>query len=272
MTHPETQPVAHSAAALRRRFGAAPSAALVLGSGLSSVVERMQSVRRCRYPDLGLPGSAVVGHAGEAVCGELGGRRVAVMSGRVHLYEGYSGGEVVRGVRALQAWGVGTLLLTCSAGGIAPSLAPGELMALTDHLNFQHTNPLVGANYPAGERFPDMSEAYHPEVRAVLHAAAAEVGRPLHEGIYAAMMGPAYETPAEIRMLERLGADAVGMSTAPEALAAVQCGLRVGAIAVISNRAAGLGDGPLSHDDVKVAAGGAANALVSLLEVAVARL
>lgn len=272
MTHPETPRVAHVAAALRERFGAPPKTALVLGSGLSAVVDRVRGAARCRYEDLGLPGSAVVGHAGEAVCGTLGDARVALLSGRVHLYEGYAPGEVVRGVRAMREWGVENLILTCSAGGISAPLGPGQLMALTDHISFQHGNPLVGPVYPGGERFPDMSTAYDPGTRAELHRAAAVVGCSLHEGVYAAMMGPAYETPAEIRMLQRIGADAVGMSTVPECLAGVQCGLRVGAVAVISNRAAGLGDGPLSHDDVKHAAGGAAGTLAALLEVAVGHL
>lgn len=265
MTHPEQQPIAAIADALASTFGAPPETAVVLGSGLSLLLERMDVRVRSSYPDLGLPGSAVVGHAGEAVLGSLGGRSVLAMAGRVHLYEGWSPAELVRGVRALHAWGIQQLILTCSAGGISDAMQPGSLALITDHINLQGTSPLVGPAW-GQTRFPDMSTAYAPHLQAAVQRAADHLDLPLQSGVYAAMMGPAYETPAEIRMLQAMGADLVGMSTVPEILAAAECGLPAVAIAMVSNRAAGLAGHPLTHDEVTETAHAAADDFATLIE------
>ncbi len=269
--HPEEKPVNEVAKRLQATFGDAPPTAIVLGSGLGPVVERAHVVAEVPSAELGLPVSTVVGHAGRVYRGQLGHREVLLLSGRVHMYEGYSPDEVVRGVRALHRWGVKQLLLTCSAGGIAAGLEPGALVALADHINLQGENPLRGPAWGA-VRFPDLTFAHHPQLREVLLASAKEAGVPMVEGVYAAMMGPSYETPAEIRMLRAMGADVVGMSTVPEILAAAQSGMPAAAVAVVSNRAAGLARGPLTHEEVTENAGRAAHGLASVFELAVGRL
>lgn len=270
MTHPEDGPVSAVAEALARAFGDAPHTAVVLGSGLSLLLDRMDIAKRVPYPELKLPGSAVVGHAGEAVLGDLGGTRMLAMAGRVHFYEGWTPAELVRGVRALHRWGVREIVFTCSAGGISDEMQPGTLAIITDHINFQGTSPLIGPSW--GEtRFPDMSTAYHPRLRAAVQEAAESLGIPVESGVYAAMMGPAYETPAEIRMLQTVGADLVGMSTVPEILAAAGCGLPAVAIAMVSNRAAGLAGHPLTHEEVTETAQAAADSFAKLIEASIAR-
>lgn len=246
--HPEEGPVNDIVEKLNHFFGAPAETAVVLGSGLGGVVDRLELEAQASYGELGLPDSTVVGHAGRALVGDLGGSRHILMSGRVHLYEGYSGAEVVRSVRALHRWGVRRLLLTNSCGCIREGLRPGSLVLISDHINLQGSNPLVGPEW--GTRFPDMTFAYHPEIRRVMRQAALELGIDLQEGVYAAMHGPAYETPAEIRMAQIIGADVVGMSTVPEALAAAEVGLPVAGLSVVSNFAAGLTNEALSHDDV----------------------
>ena len=265
VSHPENAFVEAIAMNLERRFGPPPRTMLVLGSGLGAVVDRMIVEESCSTVDLGLPQSRVAGHAGEVVCGQLGTERFAVLSGRVHLYEGHPAPTLVRYVRAAWLWGVEQLILTCSSGGITDGLEPGHLVCITDHINLMNDNPLRGACW-GKTRFPDMTYGYSPELRSRLHAAASLSGVELHEGVYAAMNGPAYETPAEIRMLRTMGADMVGMSTVPEVLAANELGFTVAAIAAISNRAAGLSDEPLTHDDVQVVAGIASRNLATLLE------
>lgn len=258
----------HAAASLRQHFGDPPATALVLGSGLGVVVDRMRIEAQADYPALGLPGSAVVGHAGRAVVGSLGGQRVVAFSGRVHRYEGHPIQQIVRYVRALQRWGVKRLLLTCACGGIREDLVPGSLVLLSDHLNFMADSPLIGPAF--AERFPDTTYAYDPAMRAHLRSVAERLGIALPEGVYAAMMGPAYETPAEIRMVQILGADVVGMSTVPEILAAAEVGLTAAAVGMVSNRAAGLAGVALSHADVTEVAGEAGATLAHLLEEALA--
>lgn len=263
--HPENSFVEAIAMNLETRFGKPPRTMLVLGSGLGAVVDRMKIDDSCSTVDLGLPQSRVQGHAGEVVCGQLGNERFAVLSGRVHLYEGHPAPTLVRYVRAAWLWGVEQLILTCSAGGITEGLDPGNLVCISDHMNFMNDNPLRGACW-GNTRFPDMTYGYSPELSARLHGAAMASGLSLQKGVYAAMNGPAYETPAEIRMLRTIGADMVGMSTVPEVLAANEVGLTVAAIAAISNRAAGLSDEPLTHDDVQVVAGIASRNLAKILE------
>ncbi len=233
-----------------------PRVGVVLGSGLGGFTEGIEDPVQVGYRDIpGMPVPGVAGHAGRLVLGGVGGVPVACLSGRVHAYEGHAPGDVVFGVRLLAELGCDAVLLTNAAGGINPSFATGSLMLITDHLNLTGRNPLVGPNQSAwGARFPDMTDAYDATLRSLALEAAAEESLPLHEGVYAGVLGPSYETPAEIRMLKRLGADAVGMSTVFEVVALRHRGVRVGAVSCITNAAAGTGNQPLSHDDVQRAA------------------
>ena len=268
--HPEQEPVARAAGLLTERFGEAPPTGLVLGSGLGGLVERLTHVSRASFESVGLPQSSVAGHAGEVVRGRLGAAEVVMLSGRVHIYEGWTPDEVVRYVRALHRWGLRQLLLTNSVGGISDGFDPGTMVVVTDHLNLQGTNPLVGL--PFGERFPDLTTAYDPELRRILTDASRVTGFPLLQGVLAAMLGPSYETPAEVRMLKTLGADVVGMSTVPEVVAAAGIGLRCAVLAMVSNRAAGLGDHALSHAEVTETAIEAGDRLAATLIEAIGRL
>lgn len=261
----ESEHIDRVAHALQARLGTAPPTVITLGSGLGPLVERCTIVERVPTHDLGLPRSTVAGHAGEAVLARLGGAPVLLLSGRVHLYEGYSYNEIVRYIRAVHRWGVRRVLLTCSAGSLRADLAPGTLTVLRDHLDLMPGNPLVGPVIQ-GERFPDASLAHDPALRASLleHAQALDIDLP--EAVYAALIGPAYETAAEVRMLGILGADLVGMSTVPELLAARQIGLSSVAISVVSNFGAGVGEGAVDHASVTRVAGRAAVHLATLLE------
>lgn len=234
--------------------GAAPRVGLVLGSGLGALADELGEAARLSYSDIPhLPTSTVVGHAGNLCIGELGGVRVACLQGRVHAYEGHPLSRVVFGVRLLAELGCSIVLLSNAAGGIAERLHAGSLMRIVDHLNLLGDSPLRGEN-ARGPRFPDMSQAYDAELGRLCEQAARETGVALEQGVYAALLGPSYETPAEIRMLRALGADAVGMSTVPEVIALRQLGVRVGAVSCITNLAAGLGEGPLSHGEVEATA------------------
>ena len=253
---------------LHAHFGEAPRSAVVLGSGLSFLREMVQDSLSKGCGALGLPQTAVAGHAGELVVGTLGNERVALLAGRIHSYEGRPMDEVVAAVRSLQAWGVQRIVLTNAAGSANPDFVPGDIMLVDDHLNFQGRSPLVGPPPEQGVFFPDMSNAYDTRLRerAVEHAIVLNI--PLRRGVYAAMLGPAYETPAEIRMLRRLGADAVGMSTVPEVLALARLGTPVVAFSLISNLGAGLSPTPLHHAEVQdtaQAAGGKLGSLITAL-------
>lgn len=261
--HPEVPHVERAVAALTRAFGAPPETAITLGSGLGILVDAMGATRAVPYPELELPASGVAGHAGVAHVGMLGGHRICALAGRTHLYEGVDPAVVVRYVRAMHAWGVKRLILTCSVGGIRAGLGPGHLVIVSDHLNFQRTNPLVGPAF--GTRFPDLSTAYDPDLRQRLLASARAVDASVHEGVLAAMNGPAYETPAEVRMLGHVGADVVGMSTVPEILAAAEIGFTAAVLAVVSNPAAGIGTVKLTHDDVTHTANAAGQSMVDTL-------
>jgi inosine/guanosine/xanthosine phosphorylase family protein len=253
-----------AAAALRQRLGAERCQSLrlglVLGSGLKNFAERVQGAVAVPFAEVPhWPAPQVQGHGGALVVGEVGGALVACLTGRVHLYEGWSPAEVVRAVRTLRVLGVPDFLLTNAAGGIGDSLSAGDLMAITDHLNLTGSSPLIGPHDARfGPRFPDQTRVWHPELRARLLAQ----GPDLQQGIYAGLSGPSYETPAEVRMLKRLGADAVGMSTVQEAIALSAMGARVCGLSLISNLAAGIADNPLSHDEV-IAAGRAAEAALT---------
>ncbi len=242
-----------------------PTVGVVLGSGLGAFGDTL--ARKVPYAEIpGMPQSTVQGHAGNLCLGDVEGVAVACLQGRVHLYEGHGPETVVFGVRLLAALGCRAVLLTNAAGGIAEGFAPGDLMLIVDHLNLTGTSPLLGPNDAAvGPRFPDMSRAYDAALCERARVAARARGVALREGVYAGMLGPAYETPAEIRMLRTLGADAVGMSTVPEVLALRHAGVRVGAISCITNLAAGISKTPLDHAEVEATARRTRDAFVGLL-------
>jgi purine-nucleoside phosphorylase len=220
-----------------------PTVAIVLGSGLGFLGESLGDAVRVPYARIpGFPPPGVAGHAGELIAGALEGKAVLMQSGRFHLYEGYEPATAALPVRVFHALGVRTLLLTNAAGGIRRTFGAGTLMLIADHLNLMFRNPLVGPVAEGDERFPDMSDPYDAELRALARRVARERGIALEEGVYAGLLGPSYETKAEIRMLERLGADAVGMSTVPEVLAARARGVRCLGVSAITNAAAGLGE------------------------------
>jgi purine-nucleoside phosphorylase len=239
----------------------------VLGSGLGGFADAVSDPVELPYGDIpGWPATTAIGHAGTLVLGRFGEVPVAVMKGRAHLYEGLSPADVVFGVRVLGRLGVHSLVLTNACGAIDPSVVPGTLVAITDHLNLQGSSPLVGPNDETlGPRFPDMTDAYDPGYRAIARRAAATLGLDLGEGVYAAWLGPAFETPAEIRMMRALGADLVGMSTVPEVLAARHLGIRCLALSCVTNAAAGVRPEPIDHERVLEVGARAAADLVALL-------
>lgn len=225
---------------------------VILGSGLGDYAEALEDVVKLPYSEIpGFPRSTVAGHAGMWCCGTLYGKRVVMMQGRFHYYEGYGMKDVTLPVRVMQKIGVKTLIVTNAAGGVNLGYHPGELMVIGDIFSMTAQNPLIGPNLDAfGPRFPDMSCAFDKELRALAHECANEQDFALREGVYAQMTGPTYETPAEIRMLRTLGADAVGMSTVPEVIVARHGGMRVLGISCITNMAAGILDQPLNHAEV----------------------
>lgn len=225
---------------------------VILGSGLGDYAEALEDAVKLPYSEIpGFPRSTVAGHAGMWCCGTLYGKRVVMMQGRFHYYEGYGMKDVTLPVRVMQKIGVKTLIVTNAAGGVNLGYHPGELMVIGDMFSMTAQNPLIGPNLDAfGPRFPDMSCAFDKELRALAHECANEQGFALREGVYAQMAGPTYETPAEIRMLRTLGADAVGMSTVPEVIVARHGGMRVLGISCITNMAAGILDQPLNHAEV----------------------
>jgi len=229
-----------------------PEIGLILGSGLGVLADSIEDAVTIRYEEIPhFPVSTVEGHAGELLLGMLMGKPVLMMKGRFHMYEGYGPETVSFPVRVMKQLGIRTLIITNAAGGINASFTPGDLMLITDHINFMFRNPLIGPNDPeVGVRFPEMSEAYSRRLRAIARKAGEKEGIPLKEGVYLGLLGPSYETPAEIRMLRTLGADAVGMSTVPETIAARHAGIEVLGISCISNMAAGMLDTPLSHQEV----------------------
>ncbi|HEX2672620.1 MAG TPA: purine-nucleoside phosphorylase [Polyangiaceae bacterium] len=262
----ELQRVRHAAAFVAERASAPPRVGLVLGSGLGAFADQLSSNRRIPYAEIPeMPRSSVQGHAGNLCLGSLGSIQVACLQGRAHLYEGNTPARAAFGVRVLAELGCRVVLLTNAAGGIHSSFAAGDLMLITDHLNLMGQSPLCGPNFGDGPRFPDMSRAYDLELQGLAREAARQADVTLREGVYAAMLGPSYETPAEIRMLRTLGADAVGMSTVPEVLALRQRGVRVGAISCITNLAAGLSSQLLDHAEVEATARRSRDAFTAVL-------
>ena len=263
-----------AADAVRSRVGPVPDVAVVLGSGLGSFVESLAEAEAVPYDAIPhWPPSRVVGHAGTLVAGKARGRRVLALSGRVHFYEGHDLSTVTFGVRVLGRLGVKTLVLTNAAGGVNTRFTAGALMVIDDHINLLGTNPLIGPNDDRfGRRFPDMSEVYSTRLRGLADAAAKAAGQRVEHGVYVALTGPSYETPAEIRALRTLGADAVGMSTVPEAIVARHMGIEVLGISCISNMAAGILPQPLSEEEVIETTGRVRGQFVALLEGIIERL
>jgi purine-nucleoside phosphorylase len=266
---------ADAAAAIRRRVGPgeAPVLGIILGSGLGGLARRIEDARDIAFADVpGFPTATVVGHAGRVIVGRLAARTVVALAGRFHAYEGHSASLAGFPVRVLHALGARTLFVSNAAGGIRATFTPGDLMIITDHLNLMFRNPLVGGLEPGDTRFPDMSEPYDRALAAILRREAAKLGFPLRDGVYCGLLGPTYETPAEVRMLATLGADAVGMSTVPEVIVARALGMRVAGVSCITNFASGTTPDPLSHAEVLETTALVASRFESLVERFVAQL
>jgi purine-nucleoside phosphorylase len=260
---------AEAAASIRRQVGdgEAPVLGIVLGSGLGGLARRIEGARDVPFADVpGFPAATVVGHAGRVIVGRLAGRPVVALAGRFHMYEGHSASLAGFPVRVLHALGARTLFVSNAAGGIRATFTPGDLMIITDHLNLMFRNPLAGALEPGDTRFPDMSDPYDRALAAVLRREATKLGFPLREGVYCGLLGPTYETPAEVRMLATLGADAVGMSTVPEVIVARAIGMRVAGVSCITNFASGTTPNPLSHAEVLETTALVASRFESLVE------
>lgn len=253
--------------AVRARTRISPRVGVVLGSGLGAFADTLRGVEKVPYAEIPhIPPPKVVGHSGNLCFGHVEDVPVVCMQGRVHFYEGHPLWQVVHGVRTMARLGVSCVLVTNASGGLDPSWAPGDLMVVTDHLNLTFQHPLIGPNEEAlGTRFPDMTNAYDPTLRQKLAAVAKAENLPLREGVYAGLLGPTYETPAEIRMLRLLGAQAVGMSTVPEVIALRHMKVPVGALSCITNLAAGVGEGELDHAEVEATAKARRNDLERLL-------
>ena len=257
----------------QRLAGLAPRVAVVLGSGLGALADLVRDPRHIAYADIpGFPEPGVAGHKGELVAGTLAGVPALVQCGRFHLYEGHAADVVALPIRVFHRLGIETLIVTNAAGGIRLTFRPGTLMLIADHINLMWRNPLIGPVAPGEARFPDMSGPYDAGLRALARDAARTAHVALEEGVYAGLLGPSYETPAEIRMLARLGADGVGMSTVPEIVVARACGMRCLGWSVITNPAAGLASEAISHDDVLALGGRATLQLAALLEAMLRRM
>jgi purine-nucleoside phosphorylase len=259
---------------IRQAIGTPPRTAVVLGSGLGSLAERLTDRVVVPYAEIPhFPRPTIAGHAGNLVSGTVGGARLTILQGRSHYYEGHSLETVTFPTRVLQALGVRVLILTAATGGIRDDLGPGDFVCVSDHLNLIGFNPLRGPNDDRlGTRFPDMTEVYSSRLRAFARDEASALGIPLTQGVYACLSGPSYETPAEIRMLRTLGADVVGMSTVPEAIVARHAGIETLAFALVTNAAAGVSGAPVSHDEVLEASRNATPRLWALIERVVQRL
>jgi purine-nucleoside phosphorylase len=241
-----------AAASIRDRLpDAAPVAAIVLGSGLGGLVDQIEDEVVVPYGQIpGLPHATVQGHAGALIGGRLGGKPVLALAGRFHMYEGHDARLTTFPVRVAHALGARTLIVSNAAGGVNRMFSPGDLMLIRDHINLMFRNPLIGPVEPGDVRFPDMSSPYDPELAQLTRVVARDRGIALREGVYASLLGPAYETPAEVRMLTLCGVDAVGMSTVPEVIVARASGMRVLGLSCVTNLACGIGAGPITHADV----------------------
>ncbi len=261
-------------ASIQTRTNLTPTVGVILGSGLGAFASELEDAVEIPYADIpGWPVSTAIGHAGKLVFGKIGETVVAVQAGRAHLYEGYNMSQVTFGVRVLGKLGIKSLVLTNAAGGINKEYSQGALVLISDHINLQGQNPLIGPNDESlGPRFPDMSDAYSRDYRAIAKQAAREIGSFLEEGVYAGLSGPNYETPAEIRYLRAIGADLVGMSTVPEVLVARHMGIRCVAISCVTNMAAGILDQEINHEEVLETGAKVRGTLVELLKRTIPRL
>lgn len=269
-----TERIQKCLACVRSKTDFVPRVALVLGSGLGDLADRIEAVDYLEYAQIdGFPQSTVAGHKGRFVFGFMDETPVVIMQGRVHFYEGYTMEDVVLPVRLMHAMGAEILFLTNAAGGLGDGFQCGDLMLINDHISCFVPNPLLGENEASlGVRFPDMSQIYDKELRDIIYSCSKELEIPLKEGVYLQLTGPSYETPAEIQMCRVLGASAVGMSTAVEAIAANHMGMRVCGISFISNLAAGINAEPLSHEEVKAAADRVAPKFQALVRLAVSKM
>jgi purine-nucleoside phosphorylase len=263
-----------AADAVRERLGVkSPVAAIVLGSGLGTLADKVTDATRVPYGEIpGFHAPSVVGHKGELIRGMLGGREVLMLAGRFHMYEGHSAQVAALPIRVVHALGARSLFVSNAAGGVRRTFKPGDLMIIADHLNLMFRNPLIGPAQKGEVRFPDMSAPWTPRLQTLLEDSAREVGVTLQRGVYAGLLGPTYETPAEIRMLERMGADAVGMSTVPEVIVAAALGMQVAGISCITNHAAGITAAPLDHSEVVEVGARAGVAFCAVVEAFVRRL
>lgn len=273
-----TEAAREAAAAVQARLapalgGQPPVAGIILGSGLGGLAGRVRDAVRVPFAEVpGFPSATVVGHAGALIAGTLGGKPVVLLAGRFHMYEGHDAALAAFPVRVLRALGAPVLIVSNAAGGVRRTLRPGALMLIDDHVNLMFRNPLIGGLEPGDERFPDMSAPYDRDLRQLAREVARDAGMQLDEGVYVGLLGPTYETPAEVRMLERLGADAVGMSTVPEVVVARAMGMRVLGISCITNQACGISPHPLSHAEVLETTTRVASQFEGLVEGVVGRL
>jgi purine-nucleoside phosphorylase len=252
---------------LKGKIGEAPEVAIILGSGLGLLADQIEDKEEFDYADIpGFVPSTIPGHAGKLILGKLAGKNILAMSGRFHLYEGHDVSTVVFPIRVFKKLGINKLIITNAAGGVNRNFKPGDLMIITDHIGIFAPSPLTGPNLDDfGPRFPDMSEVYDKELVNLAGKIGGQIGIGLKKGVYMYLKGPSYETPAEIRMVERFGIDAVGMSTVPEATAAKHAGMKVLGISCITNMASGILPQPLSHDEVKDTAGSVGKSFCSLV-------
>jgi purine-nucleoside phosphorylase len=262
-----------SVACIQSRTDFQPEIGMILGSGLGDYAERIEKATMIPYLDIpDFPISTVTGHAGQFVLGTHLGRKVIIMQGRVHAYEGYSQAQLTLPVRIMRKLGVSKLLITNAAGGVNLNFQAGALMMISDHINYSGGNPLIGPNLDEfGTRFPDMSRVYDRNLREKLRSEAEKAGIHLDEGVYMMFNGPSYETPAEIRMARIVGADAIGMSTVPEAIVANHCGMSILGISCITNMAAGILDQPLNHAEVMETANRVKSDFIKILDIVLAK-
>lgn len=262
-----------AAAAIRAKLRVTPRVAIVLGSGLGGIASAIEKPKRIPYRSVpGFPKATVAGHAGELIGGTLGGVPVVALSGRFHMYEGHDVALAAFPARVMHALGAETLIVSNAAGGLRKNVGPGSLVLITDHINLMFRNPLIGPLEPGDVRFPDMSDPYDNGLRATAHRVAKARGITLHEGVYAGLLGPTYETRAEVRMLATLGADVVGMSTVPEVIVARALGMRVLGFSCVTNLACGLSDAPITHAEVLETTARVAGQLQELVRGVVATL
>jgi inosine/guanosine/xanthosine phosphorylase family protein len=267
MTQDPSALIASGVSAVQARIADFPKTVIVLGSGLGRFAAAVKDATSIPFGEIpGFSRSTVVGHSGNLIAGEMEGKRIAVMQGRIHAYEGHGPQAIAVPIRILRKLGAERLILTNASGGLRLDMAPGTLMIIEDHINFSGFNPLIGPNDESvGPRFPDMTEAYDRGLRAKLEQAAQQAGVPVKKGVYLFALGPNFETAAEIRMYASFGADTVGMSTVPECLVARHCGMQVAGISIVTNHATGIATRPLTHEETLSAAQGAAGNLEQLL-------